>query len=63
MSVKKNKGEKLRNFNVICSQKNQEILQTDNKYSYYLSYKSKNNNKLTWRCVNYKQTIIDVKQK
>ena len=56
MSIKENKGEKPKNVNVIFSQKNQEILQTDNKYSYYLSYKSKNNDKLTWRCINYKQT-------
>ena len=55
MSIKENKGEKPKNINVILSQKNQEILQTDNKYSFYLSYKSKINSNLTWRCVNYKQ--------
>ena len=56
MSIKQNKGEEPKNINFILSQKNQEILQTDNKYSFYLSYKSKINGILTWRCVNYKQT-------
>jgi hypothetical protein len=56
MSIKENKGEKPKIINVIHSQKNKEILQTDNKYSYYLSYTSKNNIQLTRRCVNYKQS-------
>ena len=47
----------LKNITIILSQFNQEIFQTDNKYTFYLSYKSKKNGNLTWRCVNYNQTI------
>ena len=39
----------------ILSQKNKEILQIDNKSSYYKTYQSKTNRNITWRCINDKQ--------
>ena len=38
MHNKENKGEKPKDIKIILSQQNKEILQTDNKFSYYKTY-------------------------
>ena len=49
-----NEGEKPKNLELINTQKNEKLLQVDNKYNFYKTYTSKTEDKITWKCINYK---------
>lgn len=57
-----NEGEKPKNLELINTQKNEKLLQVDNKYNFYKTYTSKTEDKITWKCINYKNNLKDVMQ-
>ena len=53
-----NTAGKPKYIELINSQKNEKLLQIDNKYYFYKTYTSKTEDKITWKCINYKNKSI-----